>query len=72
MTHGTKEFLKYSVLQGKEVNEVGFLKEFLIGEIVSQIYLREIRKVRINVSSNACDVDGLVPIPGRVFHEMSL
>ena len=29
--HGRKEFLKYLVLQGKAENQLGFLKEVLIG-----------------------------------------
>ena len=37
MTLEKKEFLKYSVLQVKEVNEVGFLKEYLKGGINSFI-----------------------------------
>ena len=35
MTHGKKEFLKYSVLQGKRVNKLGFLNECLVGGIDS-------------------------------------
>ena len=38
MTHGKKEFLKYSVLQGKRVNELGFLNERLVGGIDSYIF----------------------------------
>ena len=33
MRHEKEEFLKYSVLQGKAVNQLGFLKECLIGGI---------------------------------------
>ena len=35
MTLGKKDFLKYSVLQVKEVNELGFLKECWKGGINS-------------------------------------
>lgn len=38
MTHGKNEFLKYSVLQGKPVKELGFLKKCLIGGINSRTH----------------------------------
>ena len=39
LSYGKKEFLKYSVLQGKAVNELGFLKQCL-GAINSYIYFK--------------------------------
>ena len=61
--HGKKELVKYSVLEGKVVNELGFLDEWFIEGII-------ICKLNIIISSNACDT--LVLIASRDFHETSL
>ena len=65
IAHRKKEILKYSVLQGKAVNELGRLKKFLI--VVTQMWiyygtLRGLCKSSIYVSTNACDADVLVLI----------
>ena len=71
MEEGVFEVLSYA---RKIVNEWGHLiKKFLIGDTKPRIYLkallRRLCKTSINVSSNACDVDALVLIPGRNFHD---